>query len=257
VRDGAFLERQAARRVLRLIGRGAETDVAARVRKAALAQGMLAAPPEGLGDQELVRQADLQRLVLLAESFDDGARTVADFVGDLAERFGSDAHGRGVQLSTYHRAKGLEFEAVFLPRLELRELPGRQAKGPVAIAEERRLLYVGITRAKRWLALTWSGKPSRFIDEIAPLAVTRPPDRPLPLVEENDPMFARLRAWRRDRARADGVPAYVVFHDRTLAAIADLKPATLEELSAVPGIGPTKLDRYGSELMDALLAAAR
>ncbi|TMM08481.1 MAG: hypothetical protein E6F98_16335, partial [Actinobacteria bacterium] len=65
----------------------------------------------------------------------------------------------GVHLLTLHRAKGLEFDAVFLPRVEERELPVRQAKTPEAVAEERRLLYVGLTRARRHLFVTWSGKP--------------------------------------------------------------------------------------------------
>ncbi|HEX9992391.1 MAG TPA: ATP-dependent DNA helicase UvrD2 [Acidimicrobiales bacterium] len=62
----------------------------------------------------------------------------------------------------------------------------------------------------------------------------------------------RLRAWRLERARKDGVPAYVVFHDRTLQAIAAARPATLEELARQPGIGPTKLERYGDEVLAVL-----
>ena len=63
-----------------------------------------------------------------------------------------------MHLLTLHRAKGLEFEAVFLPRLEEKELPSRQARTDAEIDEERRLLYVGLTRAKRVLWLTWCGK---------------------------------------------------------------------------------------------------
>ena len=144
VREGGFLTRQAARRVKARLKSSQSVVVAASIREAASREGLLAAPPKELGEQERVRQADLARLVDLAERFDDGERTVADFFADLEERFGRAATAQaGVQLLTYHRAKGLEFEAVFLPRLEEKELPIRQAKEPEEIAEERRLFYVG------------------------------------------------------------------------------------------------------------------
>ena len=118
--------------------------------------------PDRLGEREVTRQNDLARLVKLAEEFEG---TVDEFVASLEERFGAHA-GRGVHLLTYHRAKGLEFEAVFLPRLEERELPSKLSKTAAALDEERRLLYVGLTRAKRHLTVTWSGKPSRFLAEL-------------------------------------------------------------------------------------------
>ena len=63
---------------------------------------------------------------------------------------------------------------------------------------------------------------------------------------EPDPdLVAALRAWRRDAARASGLPPYVILHDTTLAALASLHPATTEELLAVPGLGPVKAGRYG------------
>jgi superfamily II DNA helicase RecQ len=69
------------------------------------------------------------------------------------------------------------------------------------------------------------------------------------------PTHAALRRWRLERARADGVPAFVVFHDKTLAALAARRPSTRDELAAVPGIGPAKLDRYGDDVLAALAAA--
>ncbi|MFM8679782.1 MAG: HRDC domain-containing protein [Alphaproteobacteria bacterium] len=66
-------------------------------------------------------------------------------------------------------------------------------------------------------------------------------------------LLAALKAWRRDLARAQGVPPYVVFHDRTLVEIAARNPATREELSGVTGIGRAKLERHG----DAVLALLR
>jgi DNA helicase II / ATP-dependent DNA helicase PcrA len=249
VRGGAFLARPGARRLrARLAGSGSRT-VAAEVRAAAEAEGLLAKIPEGLGEYETTRQHDLHRLVELAGELEDGELTAAGFFAALETRFGEGGEDRGVNLLTLHRAKGLEFEAVFLPKLEEKELPARQARGPEQIAEERRLLYVGITRAKRYLTLSWVGKPSPFLLELG-LAEARP----RVAAEPDDPKYAALRRWRLERALADDLPAYVVFHNATLAEIVRRRPATLTELAAVPGVGPAKLERYGSEVLEALAA---
>jgi DNA helicase-2/ATP-dependent DNA helicase PcrA len=247
----ALLSREAARQLLKRLGKlGPTPVVAAAVRGYAEDAGWVERPPEKLGERELVRQADLGRLVKLATEFEDGARTTHDFIADLEQRFGtSGPERRGVHLLTLHGAKGLEFEAVFLPRLEEKELPIRQAKQPHEIAEERRLLYVGLTRAKRHLAVTWSGKPSRFLGELGVQVSTPRPAEP------DDPLYAALKKWRLQRATADDLPAYVVFHNSTLAEIAGRRPRDLSELGTVPGVGPTKLERYGDEVL-AVLAAA-
>ena len=86
-------------------------------------------------------------------------------------------------------------------------------------------------------------KPSRFLRELTPAASQA--------VEEHPAGFDALKSWRLARARADEIPAYLVFHNSTLAEIVRRAPRTKEELAAVPGVGPAKLERYG----DALLAA--
>ena len=239
----AFLGREAARFLLRRLEEGG-APVAEQVRAQALAQGWQESPPEGLGEREQIRQDDLTRLVRLAESL--GPPTVAAFKAELEQRFGDGgAERRGVHLLTYHAAKGLEFELVFLPRLEERELPAKQAKTDEQIAEERRLLYVGITRAKRELVVTWVKKPSRFLEELGV-----GPGR-----TEAPEGFDALKAWRLARARQDDVPAYLVFHNSTLEEIAARKPRSLDELAAVPGVGPAKLERYGEGVLAALAEA--
>jgi DNA helicase-2/ATP-dependent DNA helicase PcrA len=245
----SLLSRDAARRVLKALPRDSASAGEA-VRQAALGLGWLEQPPEKLGEREQTRQADLARLVRLAEQFDGDAPA---FVASLHERFGASV-GRGVHLLTLHRAKGLEFDAVYLPRLDEGELPNRRADPD----EERRLLYVGITRAKRHLLVTWSGKPSRFLAELgaqkAPAgAVAKRVDRSL---EEMPPAFGALREWRLERAKADEVPAYVVFHNATLAEIAERQPRTLAELAVIPGVGPAKLDRYGEDVLATLARVA-
>ena len=171
-----------------------------------------------------------------------------------------------MNLLTYHRAKGLEWEAVYLPALDEGVLPIRQAKDADAVAEERRLLYVGITRSKRFLAMSSSSRrPSRFLadlDPAKPKAARRAgsagrvrvlPGAPMATAAHtpspDEGLLEALRRWRRVRSAEDGVPAYVVFHDTTLAEIADARPRNLPALRRIRGMGPTKLERYGPEIL--------
>jgi superfamily II DNA helicase RecQ len=112
---------------------------------------------------------------------------------------------------------------------------------------------VGITRARKHLALTWTRRPSRFLAELG--VETRREAAPRRSEDELPPAFRTLKQWRLDRAKADEVPAYVVFHNSTLEQIAERGPRTLSELAAVPGVGPTKLERYGEDVLAALAAA--
>jgi DNA helicase II / ATP-dependent DNA helicase PcrA len=247
----ALLARDAARQLLKGLRGAGSASVALTVRRVARAQGLLDPIPDGLGEREVTRQNDLARLVALASEFDDGAKTVAEFVEHLEARFGTGGgEARGVHFLTYHRAKGLEFDAVFLPRLEERELPTKLAKSQAAIAEERRLFYVGMTRAKRHLAITWAGKPSRFLTELG----VEGRASPVKAAEPDDPTYAALKRWRLETAKAEERPAYVIFHNTTLAEIVRRAPRTRDELAAVPGVGPAKLERYGDEVLAALRA---
>ncbi|MFL5797463.1 MAG: ATP-dependent helicase [Actinomycetota bacterium] len=264
VRDGAFLRRSGPRAVVHRLRR--ETGPPEGATERAIAA--LGYRPGGEFDsaEEATRQADLGRFRALATEFEtknhDG--DVAAFLAELAHRFATEESGRGVNLLTYHRAKGLEFDAVFLPRLLDGELPFRSGRSRAPEDEERRLLYVGITRARRHLVLSWprEGRAGRspFVDEITggreQQARAKPaatPGRPVGTAA-GGPLLDRLRKWRLDRSKADSVPAYVVFHDSTLATIADRKPRSTEELLDVPGIGPAKLSRYGDEVL-AVVAA--
>jgi DNA helicase-2/ATP-dependent DNA helicase PcrA len=247
----ALLARDGARQLLKGLRGAGFGSLAEEVRRVARQQGLVDVLPDKVGERELVRQADLARLCKLAEEFDDGTRTVEQWIEWLRARFDHGAQG-GVHLLTLHRAKGLQFEAVFLPRVEEKELPCKAAmRSPDQVAEERRLLYVGMTRAKRHLALTWSGKPSRFLLELG-VEAAPPSVRTARAEEPDDPTYVALKEWRLKRSKADEIPAYVVFHNSTLAEIASRRPTTIAELASVPGVGPAKLERYGRELLDAL-----
>jgi superfamily II DNA helicase RecQ len=115
---------------------------------------------------------------------------------------------------------------------------------------------VGITRARTHLFLSWPREarsaPSPFLTE---LGVAHPPVRHHPsrgpaAVRGSGPLFERLKGWRRERAKADGVPAYVVFHDATLAAIAQQQPRSRASLACISGVGPAKLERYADEVLE-------
>jgi DNA helicase II / ATP-dependent DNA helicase PcrA len=261
VRDGAFIRRPGPRAVL-LALRRASGPAQDAVHAATQTLGF-APDRDADNDEEATRQADLGRMRALAAEFaeahPDG--TVVDFVGEIGRRFSAEENGRGVNLLTYHRSKGLEFDAVFLPRLLDGELPYRAKRNRTDPSEEQRLFYVGITRAREHLFLSWPqdarANPSPFLAE---LGVTSPVTRSArtrtaSATPSDDPLFDRLRAWRAGRAKTDGVPAYVVFHDATLHAIADRRPLDWADLAGVSGVGPAKLERYADEVLEIVRAA--
>ncbi|MFN2613498.1 MAG: ATP-dependent helicase [Actinomycetota bacterium] len=271
VRDGSFLSRPAFRAFTARARRRSNESAAAAVGSIL---GELGHDPRGAytGGDEATRQADLSRLAQLTAEFGEG--TLAELVIDLRARHAPEEDGRGVQLMTLHRAKGLEFDVVFLPRVEERELPFGLAKSEADIAEERRLFYVGITRARRRLFISNARaregerrakpRPSPFLAEIrprdeaepahAPSAVKKKQPRATPAAMigaalRDSVLFERLKAWRKDVAARSGVPAYVVFHDSTLAEIARAKPSTAAALRTIPGVGALKVQRYGEQLL--------
>ena len=262
--------------------------------------GFSAEPPRGTGAVR-ERWESLSSLLALSHTLGTEA-TLADFVDELDRRAESQHApvADGVVLATIHAAKGLEWEAVVVAGLADGTLPLSQASDDEALAEERRLFYVAITRARRRLHLTWararqpggraSRQRSRFLDEAdaatagAPgsSTVARGParsrragtkgpaacrtcGRALVTGAERARMRCRtcpstaqealveqLKAWRLQRAREREVPAYVVFTDATLDALAEQMPGDAEALLAISGIGPDKAGRYGEEILEIL-----
>ncbi len=253
-------------------------------------------PPSGGASRE--RWESLAALHRLAQDYvaEHSAGTLASLVVELDERAAAQ-HAptiQGVTLASLHAAKGLEWDAVFVVGLVEGMLPIVHAHTESAIEEERRLLYVGVTRARQHLALSWAWarspggartrKPSRFLDGIRPAdsgGRGEPRKRgragrsrgrletncvncgdPLVTAAErkrgrcgtcppgyDESLFEELKSWRLTRSRADSVPAFVVFTDATLEAIAMKRPVTLSDLASISGVGATKLDRYGTSVI--------
>ncbi|OBH17646.1 ATP-dependent DNA helicase UvrD2 [Mycolicibacter sinensis] len=301
VRGGeGFFTRQEIRQALvalrRAAERGADGPLPDTVRGVLEPLGLTAEPPSGAKARER-----WEALGALAELVDDevAQRPDLDLPGLLAElRMRADARHpptvQGVTLASLHAAKGLEWDAVFLVGLADGTLPISHAlaHGPdsEAVEEERRLLYVGVTRARVHLALSWalarapggraSRKPSRFLSGIAPQAdaaassPTRRRARGAPkhcrvcskalatpaaimlsrcetcAAEVDTELLVALKDWRLRTATELKVPAYIVFSDNTLTAIAEMLPTDEAALVAIPGIGARKLEQFGSDVLE-------
>lgn len=249
-------------------------------------------PPAGGAARE--RWEALASLVRLASAFHPG--TLTAFIEDLDRRAESQhvPTVAGVTLASLHSAKGLEWDAVFLVGLAEGTLPTSYARSFEALEEERRLLYVGITRARQWLWLSLgevrslgsrARRPCRFLPslskEVPPSRAAAKPraDRRKTVVVScrvcgttlmagidrklgrcatcpstmDDDLFARLQEWRVRTAAVAKVPAYVVFTDATLTALAERQPSDNAGLLAIAGIGSRKLELYG-EAVRGLLA---
>nr|WP_037644188.1 ATP-dependent DNA helicase UvrD2 [Streptomyces exfoliatus] len=279
-------------------------DLPSQVRAVLSTKGWTSKPPSGSGAVR-DRWESLAALVRLAEDFaraKSGA-TLSDLVAELDERAAAQ-HAptvQGVTLASLHAAKGLEWDAVFLVGLTEGMMPITYAKTDEQVEEERRLLYVGVTRARLHLSLSWSlsrapggrasRRPTRFLKGLRPgsgslgsLAAAgaggiergiaggrRKPRGPVlcrvcgaTLTEAgamklmrcedcpsdmDEALYERLRDWRAEQARELAQPAYCVFTDKTLMAIAERVPTTDGELSSISGVGVRKLDRFGAEVL--------
>ncbi len=201
---------------------------------------------------------DLVALRRTASVYGDVGTFEEDLRAVLARHRGAGEVRDGVTLSTVHRVKGMEWDRVLVFGADRGLMPHDLSEN---VEEERRILYVAITRARRQaVVVADAGRPSRFLAEMrgrpvreAPDAAVRSPaavkqtDTP----EEVDPeLFEKLKTWRRDRSKELDVPAYILFSNRTLEGIAARRPRNEHELLAVSGVGPTKLELYGEEVLE-------
>lgn len=178
----------------------------------------------------------------------------------------------GVTLASLHAAKGLEWDAVFLAGLSDGLLPTSLAETPDAIEEERRLLYVGVTRAREHLQLSYARsrlpggratrRASRFLEALWPGAAgpARPARGGAGGDDELDPRtraaLDALTRWRAERARDLGVSTGRVLATHVLHTLARRRPASREELALVPGIGAQTLAVLGDDVLAVLASSA-
>ncbi|WP_281965842.1 ATP-dependent DNA helicase UvrD2 [Serinicoccus marinus] len=270
------------------------------VRHVLAGAGWAPRPPQGSGSVR-ERWESLQALALLADSL--AGQSPQARLGDLVvelDRRAAEQHAptvQGITLASLHAAKGLEWDAVFLVGCSEGLLPITLADTAERVEEERRLLYVGLTRARARLELSWAGARtpgarstrslSRFLGPAAGVlgvpASTRPTRRrerrrtPAPprtcrtcsailsaAAERkigrcsdcpptyDEQVFEALREWRRQVAQEGSVPAYVVFTDATLIAIAERAPRDQQALAQISGVGERKLDLYGEAVLSIL-----
>ena len=292
-----FYERPEIRTALAALRAAAQTDPAgpavAGVEAALTRLGWTRAAPPGAGHTR-ERWESWQALMGLAAEMAVSRPRLGDVVDELTRR-ATDQQvppAAGVTLATMHAAKGLEWRGVALIGLQEGMVPFTLAHTPDELAEEHRLFYVGVTRARDVLRLSWAHggsdvrgrrRPSRFLVDIgladgrparAARATTPKGRRGARVVScrvcgrtlisgaeiklgrhaacpagYDEALLDALKAWRRNRSHADGVPAYVVFTDATLQAIAEARPVDRAALAAVSGIGPAKLERYGAAIL--------
>jgi DNA helicase-2/ATP-dependent DNA helicase PcrA len=295
-----FFERSEVRQAVTLLRGAARTeasssgDLVGDVTDVLAAMGWSADPPAGRGNVR-DRWESLQAIVAMAQEQAAAGETcgLADFVSELQRRAEAQHApvSDGVTLTTLHAAKGLEWGRVYLAGMHEGMMPIVYAETPEQIAEERRLLYVGMTRARDQLHVSWASArtpggrgqrgPSRFLDgQVSPIqrldaassgrrgrrttkmANCRVCGRPITDARErklgrcfgcpssyDEALFEALRQWRKERAVAENVPAYCVFTDATLTALAEMRPSDKAGLVAVPGIGQAKVEKYGVEVL--------
>ncbi len=278
-------------------------NLPSQVRAVLSTKGWTTEPPAGSGAVR-DRWESLAALVRLAEDFVRvrPEATLSDLVAELDERAAAQ-HAptvQGVTLASLHSAKGLEWDAVFLVGLTEGMMPITYAKTDEQVEEERRLLYVGVTRARLHLSLSWalsrspggraSRRPTRFLNGLRPgsaapgarsvggaggvergaggrrkrrgpvlcrvcgktltdageMKLMRCEDCPSDMDEA---LYERLRDWRSDQAKQLGQPAYCVFTDKTLMAIAEAVPGEEGELAGISGVGARKLERFGTDVL--------
>ncbi|NHN56484.1 ATP-dependent DNA helicase UvrD2 [Calidifontibacter sp. DB0510] len=305
VRGGErFFQRAEVRNAIVLLRSAARSDdgtvpLGKLVRDVITAAGW--SPQRPAGGALLERWQSLEALASVADDLAaDPQVRIGQLVAEL-DRRASEQHApavEGVTLASLHAAKGLEWDAVFLAGCSDGLLPLSHAEGAAAIEEERRLLYVGLTRARVHLTLTWAAarnpggratrSVSRFLRPAARLLdgggipAEAPPTRsrtrkvsgPVrcrgcgkdlhqaaerkigrcadcpPTYDEQT--FEALRSWRKAVATAQSVPAFVVFTDATLIAIAERAPGSETELAKVSGVGARKLAAYGPAVLGVL-----
>lgn len=250
-------------------------------------QSLQSHPETGSASDNLNLFLELSR-EYLSSAPDGDSRSLAQWLKTEAQSAGDESVRDAVILTTFHKAKGLEWRTVFIVGMEDGLVPIARAESREAILEEQRLLYVALTRAKRDVTLTWARErsfndrdlkrePSPYLaviqDEIhrisghvatsehALSAIKRarrnlenPPKEKRHMTEVQQSIMSSLRLWRSRKSKELGVPAHIILHDHALESVAVQRPESLDALSQIAGIGRTKASKFGAELLQCVAA---
>ncbi|MGB3602835.1 ATP-dependent helicase [Gordonia sp. (in: high G+C Gram-positive bacteria)] len=240
------------------------------VRHALRSVGLTEAEPQGANARS--RWQQLLRLMEIVEAIAAEAPDL-DFEGlvrklDERSRMRHAPVGGGVTLSSMHAAKGLEWDAVFLTGLHEGSMPlGRASKTTDEVEEERRLFYVGITRAREHLHLSWSlsrgegrsskRRRSRFLESLMPEKPRlEAAAGPMPERSEPDPdVYKAMSKWREDYAKSEGISPVNVMSVSMIRSIAVAVPSSIEELKKVRGFGSERAELIGRQILEVVDSA--
>ena len=299
-----FYDRAEVRQAITMLGRAAQAEPTGPVpelMEAFLASsGWTSEAPTSMGRQrERWESLNALRSMVLEE---DGKREgwqATEFAAWLGERasWQSAPVADAVTLSTMHAAKGLEWDGVAVVGVREGLMPFVLCQEEPALSEERRLLHVAFTRARKSLRVSWAtsngnrtANRSRFLT-----GLTSEGARPAPTAAGSrrqrgslrskvcsvcgeqlhsaaerklnrhtdceatydEALLASLKQWRKDTAAAASVPAFVVFTDATLQAVAEAEPTTRQQLLKLSGIGTVKVERYGEACLHVIAEHVR
>lgn len=190
------------------------------------------------------------------------------------QKINIEAKDNEITLSTIHAIKGLEADIVYVIGVNTKNLPCKATEHPILEAvkindtydkyeEERRLLYVAMSRAKEKLIINYSGTITSFIDEnlIEQLSnkktkfTSQEPQAIKYKINSNmdSGLFEELKNYRYEKSKLLNVPAYQIFSDKTLTELTEVMPTSFEELQEINGFGPFKVKKYGDDIVQLII----
>ncbi|MGV8162527.1 MAG: UvrD-helicase domain-containing protein [Candidatus Nanoarchaeia archaeon] len=160
-----------------------------------------------------------------------------------------------VTVATVHAIKGLEAKMVFVVGCNSLNFPCKTSDHPATEIidieeydkeeEERRLFYVAISRAQDSLYLTYTGRmPTYFITDDMKKTIFSKDES-----NKDTSIFEKLREWRLRTSKKEGVPPYIIMKDETLTDLAEKLPLSSLELSGIKGLGPSRISRFGKDIL--------
>lgn len=210
----------------------------------------------------------LARTNKLIEQFsDEFSKQKIPFAIKSEEEYKQTPVENAITLATIHSIKGMEATEVYMVGATTNYFPNKvQDNFVVSLikqddtydkeAEELRLFYVGITRAKQKLVITYSGTHTKFLtEEMLQIAEFKPKQKTLFSsktsldTEKKDTLTHLLKSWRMEKAKEVDLPAYMIVSNKTLDELVSKIPNSKDELEHISGLGPAKIAKFGDEIL--------